>query len=169
MKIDRQGATQAAVTTLQTDVTSILADTDDLQLRNRNVVRKTITFTGGAGLGAVGAVPLFTTTGRVHIERLMPYCTVDLVGATATLALGVTGSTAIFIAATTATDLDAADFWVDTAPDPAAVALPAALKEIMIDANIIGTVATADITGGAILFTAHWWPISAGATLVAAA
>ena len=132
--------------------------------------RKTITFTGAAGLGAVGAVPLFTTTGQVFIERLVPFCTTLLTeaGATATLALGVTGSTSLFIAATTAVDIDANEFWVDTAPDAAGVALPAALIAIAINANIIGTVAAQNVNSGVIDFTVYWRPLSSGATLVAA-
>lgn len=121
----------------------------------------TVTLTGAAGLGAVGAVPIFTITGEVLIERLVPYCTVDLVSAGGgTLALGVTGSTALFIAATTGTDIDAADFWVDATPDPNGIALPAAMKDIIVTDNIIGTVATADITAGAIRFAVYWRPLS---------
>jgi hypothetical protein len=129
---------------------------------------KTITFTGAANLGAVGNVPLFTVTGEVLVLYIAGFCSVDLVGATATLALGVTGSTALFIAATTATDVDAGDIWVDTAPDPNGVALPAALKEIEITDNIVGTVAVADITGGAVRVDAWWLPMSANGNVVPA-
>lgn len=132
--------------------------------------RKMITFTGAAGLGAVGAVPLFTTTGQVLIERLVPFCTTTLTDAAnaATLALGVTGSTALFIAATDSDLILTNTFWVDTAPDAAGVALPAALIAIGINANLIGTVAGEAVTAGVIAFTAYWRPISSGATLVAA-
>ena len=76
------------------------------------VVRKTITFTGAANLGAVGAVPLFTITGKVIVLSISGLCTVNLTEAapTATLALGVTGSTSLFIAATTATGIDVEEF-----------------------------------------------------------
>ena len=131
-------------------------------------VRKTITFTGAANLGAQGAVPLFTVTGEVLVERLSAFCTVDLVGATATLALGVTGSTALFVAATTATDIDLGDFWFDTTPDPNGFALPAALKDIAITDYIIGTVGVADITAGAIRLDVLWRPLSADGSIVAA-
>ena len=132
-------------------------------------VEKTITFTGASALGEVDvAVPLFTVTGEVLIERIMPLCTVNLAGATATLALGVTGSTALFIAATTATDIDANKFWVDTAPDANGIALPAALKDIMITDDIIGTPATETITGGAIRIVIFWRPISADGMVVPA-
>ena len=123
---------------------------------------KTITFTGAANLGAVGAVPLFTVTGEVLIVRLVPFCTVDLTEAlaTATLALGVTGSTSLFIAATTATAIDANEFWVDTAPDANGIALPAALQNIVITDDIIGTVAAQAVNGGAIRLDCHWIALS---------
>ena len=131
---------------------------------------KTITFTGGAGLGAVGNVPLFTVTGSVRILSILPRCTTDLAGATATLALGVTSNTALFIAATTATDIDAGEIWVDTAPDANGVALPAALKDIAIndDDEIVGTVAVAAITGGVLEIVVEYVPASSGASVVAA-
>lgn len=134
------------------------------------IVRKTVTFTGAAGLGAAGAVSLFTITGRVLVERIVPYCSTLLTetGGTATLALGVTGSTALFIAATGATAIDAGEFWVDTTPDPAGIALPAALKGVPIAADIIATVADATINAGVIAFDVYWRPLSDAATLVAA-
>ena len=57
---------------------------DDLQ-----VVRKTITFTGGAGAGAVGTVALFTCTGWVNVALIGGFCTTDLTEAAvaATLSL----------------------------------------------------------------------------------
>ncbi len=123
-------------------------------------VRKAVTFDSGAGTGAIGNVPLFTVTGEVIVAFLVPYCTTLLAGASATLALGVTGSTALFIAATTATDIDADEFWIDTAPDANGVAIPAALKDIAITDNIVGTVATAAISAGVLEVTCYWWPLS---------
>lgn len=139
-------------------------------LRASRFTTKTITFTGAANLGAVGAVPLFTVTGEVLIERLVPFCTTLLTEAapTATLALGVTGSTALFIAATTATAIDADEFWVDTAPDPNGIALPAALKDIVITDNIIGTVAAQAVNSGVIRFDVYWTPLSSDGNVVAA-
>lgn len=121
---------------------------------------KTITFDGATGTGEVGEVPIFTVTGEALILALVPFCTTLLDGATATLALGVTGSTALFIAATTATDIDADEFWVDTAPDPNGIAVPAALKDIAIAQDIIGTVATANITAGALRIDVYYIPLS---------
>lgn len=134
------------------------------------IVRKTVTFTGAAGAGAAGSVALFTISGRVLIVALVPYCSTLLTetGGTATIALGVTGSTSLFIAATGAIGIDANEFWVDSSPDLAGVAVPAALKDIAISANILATVADADINAGVIAFDVYWRPLSDGATLVAA-
>lgn len=129
---------------------------------------KTLAFTGAAGLGAQGAVPLFTVTGEVLIEKIVAFCTESLAGASATLALGVTGATTLFVAATTATDIDADEFWVDNAPDAAGVAVPAACKDVAISANIIGTVGTADITDGTIRFDVIWRPLSPDGMVVPA-
>lgn len=130
--------------------------------------RATVTFDGTAGAGATGtAVTVFTTTGEVEIISLVPYCTTLLTEAapTATVALGVTGSTALFVAATTSTDIDANEFWVDTAPDANGIALPAALQNIVITDNIIVTPATQNTTAGVIEFTARYIPISTDGAL----
>lgn len=132
-------------------------------------VRKTITFTGAAGLGAQGAVPLFTVTGSVIVEKIVGVCTADLTsGGAATLALGVTGATTLFIGATTATAIDTGEIWASTTPTAAGIALPSALKDIAINANIIGTVVTADISGGAIDFLVVYRQISTDGAIVAA-
>ena len=128
----------------------------------------TVTFTGAANLGEVGAVPLFTVTGEVLIERIVPFCTTLLTeaGATATLALGVTGSTTLFIAATNAVEIDANEFWVDTAPDANGVAVPAALKDIAITDNIIGTVGAQNVDSGVLRVDVWWRPLSGNGNVV---
>ena len=127
-------------------------------------VQKTLTFTGAAGLGAVGAVPLYTVTGEVLIAIIAGRCTVSLASAGGgTLALGVTGATTLFIGATTGTAITTTDnIWASATPNAQGIAAPAALKDIIIDSNIILTVATADITSGAIDFTLYYLPLSPG-------
>jgi len=129
--------------------------------------RKAITFTGAANLGAVGAVPLFTVTGKVIVDRIVAHCTEDLVGA-GTLALGVTGSTTLFIPATTGTDLDVGDLWLSNSPTAIGLALPAGLQNVAIAANIIGTVAANAITDGTLEIDVFFTPISADGGVVAA-
>ena len=127
---------------------------------------KTVTFTGAANLGAVGNVPLFTITGQVQIVKISGYVTTNLAGATATIALGVTGATSLLIAATTATSmLTTAAFWVSTTPTANGIALPAALQNILIETNIVGTVATAAISSGVLRLDVEYKPLSAGASL----
>ena len=140
-----------------------LASAGSLLVAQGFKAQRTLTFDGNASFGAIGNVPLFTVSGEILILSLIPFCTTDLVGATATLALGVTGATALFIAATTATDIDANEFWVDTTPDANGVAIPAGLKDVASTDNIVGTGATAAITAGVIRFDLFWLPLSADA------
>jgi len=132
--------------------------------------RKAITFDGSAGTGAVGNVPLFTVTGEVLICFMVPFCTGSLTeaGATATIALGITGSTALFIAATNAVDIDINEFWVDTTPDANGIALPAELKDIVITDNIVGTVATQNVNGGSLRIDCFWYALSSDGQVAAA-
>lgn len=124
-------------------------------------IRKIITFTGAATLGQVGAVPIFTLTGAVMIEKIAGVASVDLVSAGGgTLALGVTGSTSLFIGATTATGLTAGKSWQSTTPNITGLAAPSTLLNILIAANIIGTVATGDVTAGAIEFWVVYRPVT---------
>ena len=130
-------------------------------------LNKTITFDGTANLGAVGAVPIYTITGQVQVVTFVPYCTVNLGEAapTATIALGVTGATTLFIAATTATDIDAGEFWIDTTPDANGIAVPVEEKDIAITSNIIGTVAAQAVNAGAIRFDIAYFPLSTDGAL----
>jgi len=133
---------------------------------------KTITFTA-AGAGASAAeTAIFTVTGEVIIEYLVPYCTVSLTedAGTPTLALGVVGNTAIFLGATTATAIDAGKFWLDTTPaEVGAIAVPATCKQIAVTANIQCIVGgTNNIDAGAIRFDVYWRPLSSDGKIVAA-
>lgn len=123
---------------------------------------KSLTFDGTANKGAVGAVPIFTVTGEILVGVLVPFCTTLLTEAapTATIALGVTGSTSLFIAATNAVDIDANEFWVDTTPDANGIAAPTALKDVVITDNIIGTVAAQAVSSGVIRFDLWYLPLS---------
>lgn len=136
-----------------------------------NLATKTLTFTGAANLGqAATNATLFTVTGEVLVAAIVPFCTVllDEAAPTATVSLGVTGSTALFIAATNSVDIDANEFWVDSAPDANGIAVPAALKDIAITDNILVANAAQNTTSGSIRFDVYWMPLSAGSSLVAA-
>ena len=133
--------------------------------------RKTLTLTGAAGAGqSASPISLFTITGMVSVALIVGRCTSSLVSAGGgTIALGVTGATTLFIGATTGTAITtSAMIWASTTPNAQGIAAPAALKDIVIAANVIGTVAVADITAGVIEFDVYYLPLSAGAGLVAA-
>jgi hypothetical protein len=132
--------------------------------------RKVVAFTGGAGLGAVGVVPLFTVTGGVAF-RIVAICTESLVcGAGATLSIGTPGTVAGVIAVTGATDIDAGDIWFAAAPATVLDTLANAMKEYVIGdgADIQGNVLVDAISDGTIEFAVWWTPITAnGAVTVA--
>ena len=130
---------------------------------------KTLTFTGAANLGEVNtSATLFTVTGEVLIVYISVICTVDLTGATSTVSLGVTGDTDLFIAATTATTIDAGTFWQTTTPKANGVALAATCKDIVITDDILIESLTFGTTGGALRLDVFWLPLSSDAVLVAA-
>lgn len=121
------------------------------------------TYTGAAGAGAQGAATLFTVTGVV-LARVFAYCTVDLASTTGTIEVGVAGNTAGLIAQTTATQIDVGEFWLDTGPS--ASELITSNPRVITSATIIETVATADITGGALTYHCLWRPISENGLVV---
>lgn len=130
------------------------------------------TFAGGTANGrgdfdgTSNPATLFTVTGTV-MAVVFGHCTVDLVGASATLEVGVASNTAGIIAQTTGTDIDAGEVWRD--------ATPAVGVEVLNDpqvvvggADIIETVGTANLTAGAITYYCLWLPLSADGNVVAA-
>lgn len=118
-----------------------------------------------------GAIPIFTVTGTVLMTCAGAVTTaMTSTGANGTIALGVTGSVAAFIAATTVdgTKLHVAkQIWVDTAGISYAVALPGTSSWYMVSGtNVILTVATNNMASGGMDIFAMWTPLSAGATVV---
>ena len=132
---------------------------------------KSITFTGAAGLGLAGSViTLFTVTGEVLVVDLVPFCVLNLGEAapTATLILGVTGATSLFIAATNAVDIDTGEFWVSTTPTGMGIAVPAPMREIVITDNVLLTPAAQNVNAGTLRFDLLWKPLSSDGKVVAA-
>ena len=126
-----------------------------------------VTFTGASGLGAAGTTTtFFTITGEVILVYLVPFAVLTLTQnlGTPTLALGVVNATTLFIGATTATTLATGEFWTESTGGgtaEAGIALPAALKDIVISSNIVGTVGgTNNIDGGTLRLDAYWLPLS---------
>ena len=122
----------------------------------------TITFTGAANLGAIGTFPVFTVAGSVWVTGMMVRATTTLVGSGATIKLGTTNNVGCLIVQTTATLLIATYFWVNATPtlEQAPMILNQALA-----ANVIGTVATANITAGVLEFVAYYRPLSSNGTM----
>jgi hypothetical protein len=138
------------------------------------VATKTMTFDGattndpGDLTGTGNPATLFTVTGEV-ICKVIAVCTTNLAGATATLEVGTTGNTAAIIAQSTATDIDAGEFWHDATPDAKVELSSVAGERIIVNgADIIQTVGTADITSGVIRYLCIWKPISADGNVAAA-
>ncbi len=137
---------------------------------------KTVTFTGAAGLGAVGNVSLFTVTGAVHIVSIdnVVDTTVTVDGGTgaASVKLGVVGSLSLFIGALLANLLTSTNkHWQSTTPTAAGIAQAAAQQDIDISGNIVIEVTstgTQIVNGGAITSKVVWFPITPGSTLVPA-
>lgn len=135
-------------------------------------VRKVVVFS----TTAPGSVAVFTTTGRIRLDRITAFCTVALVEAlaTATVALGTASSTGGLIAATSVgTAFAANDWWVDTSPAEIGVAvfqITAAPRHWLADVSedIIITVATQTVNSGTLVIDAWYQPSTDGAALAAA-
>ena len=136
--------------------------------------KKTITFDGGTA-NAIGdhdgtgdPFTIFTVTGNVMV-KVLAECTTDLVGASATLEVGVTSDTAEIIAQTTAADIVATELWHDASPDSSCETSSVIAEKIIVGgADIIGTVGTANITAGVIDFFCYWLTLEDNASVVAA-
>lgn len=134
-------------------------------------VRKTITFADAAGQGQVGQVVVFTVTGRVLLRGITAICTVDLVSAGGgSVSLGTTNLVDFFIAATTATAIDANEWWANTTQQAGAAEEIIARKlsrpsDIAISNNIIIDVTVATVTAGTFIIDAWYLPITDGAGL----
>ena len=135
--------------------------------------RKTLTFTGASGFGAVNtSATVYTVTGDVLLHALICKCTTNLSesGATATVSLGTVGQLTRFIGNTNSVDIDADEAWVRATPTPGSIDLPDAMQSVLIVSgdDIVVRCLTQGTTAGVLEFTVFWEPVSAGATLVAA-
>jgi len=136
---------------------------------------KTITFDGTSGNGLVNVpVTIFTLVGRVRTKWITAFCTEDLASAdAATATLGTTGDVDGFIALTTATDIDANDWWTAAVPavgskSPLEVftgGLVTSQGAKLLSENIILGILTGSITDGTIVFDVMYTPLTDGARL----
>lgn len=137
------------------------------------LAEKDIEFDGGT-TNAIGdfngtgdPFTIFNVTGTV-VMKIVGICTTSLIGASATVEVGVTGDTAALIDQTTGTNLIANEIWHDATPDSAIEATSVMIENILANGlDIIGTVATANITAGGIKFICLWKPLSTDGKVVA--
>jgi hypothetical protein len=135
------------------------------------LVTKTMTFDGGTTNdpgdfnGTGNPATLFTVTGDV-LCSVFAQCSVNLVGDTATVEVGVANNTAALIPQTTGTDIDAGEVWLTIAPGVGVMALPSGSLFVNTGANIIQTVGTANITAGVITYYCIWRPLSTNGSVV---
>lgn len=131
------------------------------------VVPKAVTLSNVAGGGAIGTVGLFTVTGQVLLD-IIAVCGTTLVGTSATIAVGNSGSTARYLPQQTATNITAGKTWDITGLVTAGTAPNTTPNQAAVNAeSVIATIATANITAGQLTFYAFYRPLSAGATVVA--
>ena len=126
---------------------------------------------GTAWTTANSPVTIFTVTGTVLITCAGAVTTLmTSTGNTGTLALGVSGTTGLFIAATTVngTNLHAANqVWTGTTANVLGAALPGTSGWFIVSgSNVILTIATNNMTAGGMDLYGMWIPLSAGATVV---
>ena len=124
-----------------------------------------------ADTGAQGAYTVFTVTGDVLIHAIFGICgTTFTSGGAATIELGVSGSTAVLIAQTTATDLIANELWFDASPTTAIEQLDLTTRSFVVSngQDFIFTIGAADLTAGLVNLYCIWSPLSATGNVVAA-
>lgn len=143
------------------------------------ITKRTITFAGGTtdawgdDGGALDGAAIYTVTGLVFAQ-VIAVCTTDLTGANATIEVGITGDTAIFMPTETGTQIDSGQIWFNDAANAAygiiggETAATGNLPYYALNGtNIILTVKTADVTAGVIDFYCIWTPISDTGNVVA--
>lgn len=143
--------------------------------------KRVITFAGattdawGDDGGALDAGVMFTVTGLIQ-AKLVARCTDSLLSdGAATLSVGISGATAIFLPVETSTQIDSGQVWVNDASNVTYIdiglesAATGNVPEYLLNGNdIIMTIAGgANVTGGTLEFFLIWKPLSDDASVVA--
>ena len=129
-------------------------------------VRKTITFTGGAGAGAVGTVTAFTITGKVVVTRAVATITSSVTdaGGTATVGFGPNsaGWEDAILSAHNKTTLTAGSLWGGNSNgDLVATVVPwAAPDGLAVQNNLVFIIANEAVTGGVIIVDVWYYAIT---------
>lgn len=123
----------------------------------------------GAWTTANSPLTLFTVTGTVLMQVYGVVTTgFTSTGTTGTVEIGVTGNTACLLPQVTAngTNFPTGAVWTDGSPTLKAESLGDAFSAVLVaNTNVIGTIATNNMTAGGIVLYCRWIPISAGATV----
>jgi hypothetical protein len=127
------------------------------------VIKKTVTF-AAATTGTVATHDLFTITG-VSACIVLGVCKTDLVGATATIEVGIPGSTDGLIATTDAPDIDENELWRNNTPVKILALNSTNFPINVISEKIVYKIATAAISAGVIDFYCMYTPISMDAKI----
>src|SRR3990167_1008474 len=118
--------------------------------------------------GTSDPLTLFTVTGDVEVG-VIGVCTTLLASAGGgTVSVGLTDNVTLFMAAQTATAIDANEVWTDATP---AIGKPIDSLSFYIVGNgddIVEATGTADVESGQIYYLAVYRPLSYGSTIVAA-
>lgn len=131
-------------------------------------VRKTITFTGGAGAGAVGSVTVFTITGRVRVRFPSAFASTGLAdaggGTPAALSMGVTSDQYLFNEGLTPLDpadgLGTGNWWIinDNGVNTSGSQYSGAVW--FIAENVILTIDNEAINSGVLVIDLEYQPIT---------
>lgn len=142
------------------------------ELAGPDLISKTMVFAGGTTNdpgdfdGTGNPANLFTVTGDVLVY-VFGVCKTTLVGATATLEVGVSGATAAVLAQITAANLAVNEGYWDASPTLAEGVAPV-YHVVGGGLDIIQTVGTANITAGEIDYYCRWQKLSSNGLVVAA-
>jgi len=129
------------------------------------LAKKKVTLDGSANNGAIGTFPIFTVKGQVLLA-LICVSEVVPVGASGTLKVGNSGSTARYLPSLTATTLVAGASEDITGLVSAGTALKTTPSQVALDGEtIIGTVATTALTAGTLDYYAFYIPLTDGASV----
>lgn len=139
-----------------------------------NLATKTFSAAGTSLTTGLSPVSAFTVTGHVmlRIFGVTGGTALASTGTNGTLAVGISGSTTIYLGTTTAdgTNFVAGAVWIDTSPTLKSEAFVAAnlVWHLVSSVTVIVTVATNSMTAGVLTLYCEWRPLSSGATVVAA-
>lgn len=162
-------------------VSSFRRDANRVPIANRGIITKrTITFEGattnawGDDAGDLDGAAIYTVTGLVFAQ-LIAVCTTDLTSSNgATIEVGISGGTAIFMPIETATQIDDGQIWLNDAANATSAiighetAVTGNLPEYALSGtDILLTVKTANVIGGVLDFYCIWTPISSDGEVIA--